>query len=314
MTTRSFFRRRVTLRQLELLAAFERAPNLSLAARAVNLSQPAASKLLSALAADLGIQLFERAGRELRPTEAGRALVRRAARFLGDLDRTHAELTSIQAGLSGSITVGAGFGACYALVPRAFGLLLSQAPNITIGLREGPISELMALLRDRRIDLLVGRVDPALIGDDLKAEELYDPPMRIVGSCAHPLARLRRVDWPQLLAQEWILPERSTPTRSAIERAFQKCGARPERCRIESSSIQANVAMLGARPLLWPVSADIATALAKSGALCVLRTPRLPRSGALMMIYCRDAELSPLATRLGECFRNTGQRLRSLFR
>jgi 2-dehydropantoate 2-reductase len=50
------------MRQLELLAALDHAPTLSAAAREVSLSQPAASKLLNTLAADLGIALFERAG------------------------------------------------------------------------------------------------------------------------------------------------------------------------------------------------------------------------------------------------------------
>ena len=72
------------LRQLELLAALARAPTLSAAARAVNLSQPAASKLLNRLAADLGVALFERAGRTLRPTAAGQALLRRAGHGNGN--------------------------------------------------------------------------------------------------------------------------------------------------------------------------------------------------------------------------------------
>src|SRR5690349_6498568 len=72
-------RRRVRLRQLELLAALERAPTLSAAARETRLSQPAASKLLGALASDLSIELFEKSGRSLRPTAAGQALIRHAA-------------------------------------------------------------------------------------------------------------------------------------------------------------------------------------------------------------------------------------------
>lgn len=93
-------RRRVRLRQLELLAALARAPTLSAAARAVNLSQPAASKLLNRLAADLGVALFERAGRTLRPTAAGQALLRRAAALIGDLDRAQDELGAIGRGWS----------------------------------------------------------------------------------------------------------------------------------------------------------------------------------------------------------------------
>ncbi len=70
---------RLRLSQLELLAAMERTETLSAAAREVNLTQPAASRLLRALASDLNINLFERVGRTLKPTTAGRMLVRKAA-------------------------------------------------------------------------------------------------------------------------------------------------------------------------------------------------------------------------------------------
>ncbi len=112
-------RRRVRLRQLELLAALEHAPTLSAAAREARLSQPAASKLLGALSDDLAIALFEKAGRSLRPTAAGRALIRHAANLVGNLDRAQAEIEAIESGLSGTVAVGAGIGACYVLMPRA---------------------------------------------------------------------------------------------------------------------------------------------------------------------------------------------------
>lgn len=77
MSGTSRLRRRLRLRQLELLAALDHAPTLSSAARAVHLSQPAASRLLNTAAADLGVELFERSGRSLLPTAAGRTLMRR---------------------------------------------------------------------------------------------------------------------------------------------------------------------------------------------------------------------------------------------
>ena len=54
---------RLRMSQLELLAAMQRTETLSAAAREVNLTQPAASRLLRTLACDLNIHLFERVGR-----------------------------------------------------------------------------------------------------------------------------------------------------------------------------------------------------------------------------------------------------------
>jgi DNA-binding transcriptional LysR family regulator len=296
-------RRRVRLRQLELLAALEHTPTLSAAAREVHVSQPAASRLLGTLAADLGIDLFSRAGRGLRPTAAGRALIRRAASLIGNLDRAQAELEAIRDGLMGSTTVGAGVGACYALLPRALSLLLSAAPNISVALREGPMEELLLLLRDGRLDMVVGRMASTLIDRDLVLDELYDPPMRIVAGPAHPLARARRIDWPRLLEEEWILPEAGTPMRAGIETMFRHARRRPTRCLVESSSIQTNVALLSERRMLWVLSADIAAHFAALGALKVLPLPKLRGPAALTVVHLRDRPLSPAALRLLDCLR-----------
>jgi DNA-binding transcriptional LysR family regulator len=86
-------RRTIRLPQLELLAAMDDAPTLSAAARAARVPQPAASRLLRALAQDLEIELFERAGRSLRPTAAGRALQRRAAGLVAELNAYKASST-----------------------------------------------------------------------------------------------------------------------------------------------------------------------------------------------------------------------------
>lgn len=302
-------RRRVTWRQIELLAAFAHAPNLSSAARAVHLTQPAASRLLATLAADLGVQIFERAGRSLRPTVVGRALVRRSASLVGSLDRTQAELAAIREGLAGSLTVGAGVGACYALLPGALAMLLEKVPQVSVRLRDGPMDEHLAMLRDGRLDLVVGRVEPSAIGQEEVAEELYDPQMRIVCGVRHPLAHRVRVSWPALLSHEWILPDNGTPMRTAIERLFRRAADRPAKCHVESSSIPANVALLAHRNMLWPLSSDIADGYARVGLLRVLPVANLSGSGAVCIIQQQERVLLPAAVQFIECLRATARRL-----
>lgn len=302
-------RRRVKLRQLELLAAMEHAPTLGAAARDVHLSQPAASKLLTALAGDLGIELFEHAGRTLSPTAAGQALIRRAASLIGNLERVQAELEAIRDGLIGSATMGAGVGACSVLVPRTLGLLLAEAPEIAVAIREGEMNDLLTMLREGRLDIVVGRVDPALIDRDILLDELYDPPMSIVAGPHHPLGRMRRVGWPTLLDQEWILPQAGTPMRTGLEKAFSRARRRPARCLVDSSSIQANVALLGERDMLWVLSFDIAAYFADLGLLQIISGPRLRGPGALSVVHLRHRTLSPAARRLIGCVRQAARRI-----
>jgi DNA-binding transcriptional LysR family regulator len=304
-------RRRVRLSQLELLDAISRAPTLSAAARAVNLSQPAASRLLNTLAGDLGVDLFERAGRTLRPTPAGHALIARAAGLMSELDRAQSELDAIGAGLTGTVAVGAGVGAGYVLVPQALTLLHADAPGIAVALEEGPMEILSAKLRDGRLDLLVGRLDGTLVTPQLAVDDLYNPPVAVVCGPRQPLARRTAVGWDDVMAQEWILPERGTPMRGGLDALFRRLRRHPERCLVESSSIQTNVALLNKRALLWVVSADIADYFAGLGLLKSLPLPAIKGPAPLVAAYRRDRTLPAAARRLLQAFQHAGEAIRS---
>lgn len=304
-------RRRVRLRQLELLAALEHAPTLSAAAREARLSQPAASKLLGALSGDLAIDLFEKSGRSLRPTAAGRALIRHAANLVGNLDRAQADIEAIDSGLSGTVAVGAGIGACYVLMPRALQLLLDEAPGIVVTMREGAMEEHFAMLRDGRLDLVVGRVEPALVDRDFALDELYDPSIHIVAGPQHPLVGMRSVTWAKLAEQDWILPQDGTPMRAGIERIFRRVKRRPARCMIESSSIQTNVSLMNARDMLWVLSEDITAYFERLGLLKRLPVDALRTAAALSAVRMRGRALSPPAARLMETLRIAAREIAS---
>jgi DNA-binding transcriptional LysR family regulator len=287
--------------QLELLAAMERTDTLSAAAREVNLTQPAASRLLRTLASDLNISLFERVGRTLKPTTAGRTLVRRAAALVADIDRTQQELEAIDGGLIGTASIGTGVSSCYVIVPRALTLLLAEAPRITVTVREGPMDELLTRLRTGQIDLLLGRFTGTIQNSDITAQELYRPAVRAVCGPDHPLGRKRSVGWNDLIDQPWILPENGTAMRTAVEALFRKQRRRPERCLVESSSIQTNVALVNGSDLIWVLSADVADYFFNLGALRMPNVPELPAPGAFVMAHLRGRSLSPAAQRLCDC-------------
>ena len=138
----------------------------------------------------------------------GQALIRHAANLIGNLDRAQADIEAIEGGLSGTVAMGAGIGACYVLVPRALALLLDRAPDVAVTMREGAMEEHFAMLRDGRLELVVGRVEPALVDRDFLLSELYDPAVHIVAGPQHPLAKARSVSWASLVEQDWILPQR----------------------------------------------------------------------------------------------------------
>ena len=83
------------LRRLEYFLAVVQHGQVTSAASALRVAQPSLSQAIKALERDLGVELFTREGRTLRPTRAGRALVEPARRVLGDLDTARAAVADV---------------------------------------------------------------------------------------------------------------------------------------------------------------------------------------------------------------------------
>jgi DNA-binding transcriptional LysR family regulator len=297
------FRKTVRIAQLELLAELHRAPTLSAAAKAAGVAQPAASRLLKTLSDVLGIPMFEKVGRAIRPTPAGHIMLQRAATLIADLDRIEEELDAVSRGLVGNVSLGAGIASCYVLVPDGLQRLLNSPAKISVSLREGGMDELCTMLREGKIDLLVGRFEDKTGQSDLVAEDLYDPPMRIVCGAKNPIARRRNLAFADVLERDWLLPEAGTPMRAGIEALFRAHKAVPESCLIESSSIQTNVTLLNRFDLVWVLSADIAAYFEKLGQIKTLALPRTSGPGPFVLVRLRNRVLSPAAERLRDCLK-----------
>src|SRR3990170_3396374 len=98
--------RRLKLRQLLLLRALRDSGNLRRSAAALNLTQPAATRMLQDLENTLGLKLFERSQRGMAPTPYGEAMIRHAGAVLADLDSAREELSALADGSHGRVAVG----------------------------------------------------------------------------------------------------------------------------------------------------------------------------------------------------------------
>jgi DNA-binding transcriptional LysR family regulator len=302
-------RRVVRLSQLELLAAINNSATLVSAARATHITQPAASRLLRTLADELGIQLFERSGRTLRPTAAGKTLLQRASAIMADIDRIDNELSAIDEGLTGQVSIGCGVASCYVLIPSAIDLVLKSATQTSVTVHESPMDELVTKLREGKIDLLVGRIENLGKYPDLAIEDLYDPAMTVICGPDHPLASRRNLKWQHVIQQPWILPEAGTPMRTGIEAVFRREKMWPLECVIESSSIQTNVGLLNRRNLLWVLSEDIAGHLQDTKQIKILSVPPMPGPSPFMMAHMRNRAMSPAVGKLADALREVARKI-----
>ena len=100
----------------------------------MTLSQPAVSQQLKSLERAVGSPLFERTGRTLRMTEAGRELLAYSERIFSLLEETRVVLEELGGARRGTVNVGASTTAGIYIVPAALGAFHRQHPDVRLTL------------------------------------------------------------------------------------------------------------------------------------------------------------------------------------
>src|SRR3546814_7050305 len=98
---------RIRLRNLKVLLSLAQTRNLSHSAALLNTTQPGLSKWLKDLESDIGLPLFERHARGLRPTSHGEVLIAHARRIDAQLDRAAVDMQALLGGDGGRLVIGA---------------------------------------------------------------------------------------------------------------------------------------------------------------------------------------------------------------
>ena len=138
-----FIRANLKPRHLQLLVAMDDYRSLGRVAENVNVTQPAVSKTLGELERGLGVKLFERSPRGIRPTIYGECLVRHARNVLSNLSIARDELRELVSGSKGSTHIGALPAAMPALLPTSLALLKQRSPLTSVMVREATMDTLL---------------------------------------------------------------------------------------------------------------------------------------------------------------------------
>ena len=308
-TTTETLTARLKFRQLRLLIAVADWSSVMHAARALNMSQPTATKLLQDLETDFGVPLFQRTNRGMVPTTYGDVLIRHARLIVSQLAHAAEEIGDLAEGKGGRVVVGTLLAASAILLPKAIMTLRQQRPNVSISVKEGTNDRLMPALRTGDLDLVVGRLSEFRYRDDIAQEPLYEEPISVVVHAAHELAARERLGLGDLADREWILPPPETTLRRQIEQAFQAGGLPPPRWAIESVSLLTNRQLLRQSDLVgvWPfhvIEEDV-----ERGDLKILPVRLGATLGPVGMSYRQNSELSPAALAFAETLRETGAEL-----
>lgn len=142
-----------TLRQLRTFVAVAERGSITEAARALNLTQPAASQQLREIERSLGGKLFDRAAGRLVPTASGLAALAPARASLAAAAETQDAVASVRAGRAGRVRLGTGATACIHLLPAALATVRHRLPGLELVVATGNTPEILARVEEGTLDL-----------------------------------------------------------------------------------------------------------------------------------------------------------------
>jgi len=204
---------------LEVFLAAAETGSFSGAGGRVFLTQPAISKRIAALERELGTRLFDRIGRRVHLTEAGRALQRHAHTVLNELADARRSLTNITGTVSGELSLATSHHIGLHRIPPALKLFHQRYPEVKLDLRFMDSEAACDAVVRGALELAVVTLPPDPI-PQLKCETIWNDPLDIVVAPAHPLAARNDLTTKLLLQHPAILPGTGTYTRELILEAF----------------------------------------------------------------------------------------------
>jgi DNA-binding transcriptional LysR family regulator len=287
---------RLKLKQLRLLVAVAEHSSILHAAKTLNISQPAATKLIKDLEADFGVILFDRTNRGAIPTNYGEALVRHGKLILTQISNAAQELDNLNEGKGGRVVIGTLLAASAKLLPHTIARVHEARPNVTIVIREGTNDVLMPALQNGDVDLVLGRLAEYRHRKNIRQEELLPEEFCIVARKNHPLTTQSELASMDALKQfGWILPPGDTTLRRQLEKEFLDAGHSPPENTVESVSFLTNRELLKVTDMLCAMPQHVVQDELASGELVSLPSKIASSLTPVGVSYRREGGLSPAA-------------------
>lgn len=208
-----------TLRQLRLFAHAAHTLSFADTARALHLTPPAVSIQLKQLEGHVGTDLFEQIGKRMQLTFAGREMLTHVNAIIDQIRAAEESLRLLQGLEGGELNVGA-ISAGDHFFPYLLAEFRRRHPGIGLKLRIMNREQLHLALLSGELDLGISGRPPDRA--DIVGEPFAPHPSVIICHRKHPLAKQARVPLADLKGEPFIVRERGSGTRIAMEETFTK--------------------------------------------------------------------------------------------
>jgi len=205
---------RATLHQLKIFQQVAALMSYSGAANKLNLTQPAVSIQIKQLEENLGLALFEKIGKQVFLTSAGKEFNAFCMDIFTRIDNMDMKLSAMKGQLEGDFHLAAVTSAKY-FTPHLLGAFHKRYPKVNLHLDVVNRGQIIQRLKDNKDDLVIMGLVPENL--PLTRYPIIDNPIIIVANPAHPLAKKKKIPLDELLKHDFIFRENGSGTRKALE-------------------------------------------------------------------------------------------------
>jgi DNA-binding transcriptional LysR family regulator len=216
----------MNFRHLVYFDTVARTEHVSRAASELLIAQPALSRQLREFERDLGgVRLFERVGRNVKLTEAGRLVHARVVTILKEVAAIEAEMRERADAEAGRVAIGAPPTVGLRLLPDALAEYHRAHPRVELHVREGSTRALLDMLKEGEVDLAV--VSLPSTRRELAEILLFEEELQVVVARDHPYAKRSEVSFRDLADEPFLLYPDGYEIREMTLAACRQAGFEP---------------------------------------------------------------------------------------
>ncbi|MBP1853038.1 LysR family transcriptional regulator [Rhizobium halophytocola] len=292
---------RLLPRHLGLIRSIADKGQISLAANALAITQPAASRMLAEIERMVGSPVFIRTPKGMEPTPVGSVLARRAHTVLEEIRETAREVEAIKKGHTGVIRLGAVTGGAVGYVVPAMRVLKEEAEDADFHVDVAPSDALIADLLSGHHDFVLGRVPWGTDARQFALTGAFAEDVDLLVHRSHPLANAELLPITDLVHFPWVMQAAGAPVRRAVEAAFISQSAPIPPNIVNTTSLLVMIAMLASSNAVAPMSREVSELLCQDARVAGLTTLKIAlpiRVEPYHLIEIKGKRLSPLSNRM----------------
>jgi DNA-binding transcriptional LysR family regulator len=302
---------RLKLRDLRLLLALDEWGSMAKAAAHLNLTQSGVSKAIAELEHTFGVRLYDRSPQGIEPTAYGRALLKGGIAVFDELRQSVNAIEHLADPTAGELRIGCAPPMSWGIIPIVIDRLVRQHPRLSFHVSEAdPTTLRYRDLRERKIDLAVGRIIgpiPDDDDDDVDAEVLYNEKVFVVAGTNSRWAKRRKIELAELVNESWCVPTPGSFAGSLLTEAFKEKGLPIPHVNAVSFSIPLHNALLATGNFLCLAPNSLLQFSPNLISFKVLPVELPAHTGPVGIITLKKRTLSPVAQLFIACAREVAK-------